>query len=525
MKRLFFRSSTSVGVSFLFLALITIISLNCRKFDLKSNIKTKKKTSNTFNVKDAKEWWFGTFRKNKSYKYINPGSPLTPKTGDLNNTRIPSWERAFGYNIGKLKVVESPLYAAKQKVLIPGSENLSDIEKDRIASATLRRLIMVKTPNNSVVARVVTIVPTLAYAQKYNYDISGFQFNKFLPNFDGYIFIGDWNENLINAVQVERGNVKRNLRFATRPVQQKNAHREASTTNSSSGQCLEWVSAWVRGCIDLAVGDEPPQLDCGDWRDEGYFVYVDCDNNQTTPYENCITNGGTPEDCACSLLGIGCPGNGSGSGNGSGNGNGNGNSGTGTSIYINIENNVTDPCMKSLVDQALDANMMNIISRFMITTFGTNETYSLEFQSLPFLDIKDTATDGKTEISRIQSPLTPTIRVKLNTLRLADASKEYIIATIFHELMHAWLVHTYPAAYEQNDQHNLFVSTPWRFNAMVLGLVEASGYTMNLWEAVALTWGGNGETLAFRSLSELEQSIIVDINEKHRKGQSGTPCQ
>lgn len=521
MKNYFFRPSATLGVSFVLLSLVTLFSVNCRKFDLKTNTNKKKNASNTFNVKDAKEWWFGFFRKTKSYKFVDPESPLTLKNGDISNTRIPSWLRAVDYKIGKLKIVESPLYAAKQKVLIPGSENLTDIEKDRIASATLRRLIMVKTPDNIITARVVTIVPTLAYAKKYNYDISTFRFNKFLPNFDGYIFIGDWNESLINAVQVERGNVKRNLRIITKPVQETKESVAEMSTNASSSQCTEWVSVWVRGCIDYAVGDEPPQLVCEDWRDEGYFVYTNCENEgPTTPYEYCVTNGGTPEDCACSLLGIGCA-------NGGGNGNNNTNNGQVGNGVSDINNDIDDPCIHYNVDQILSRDCKNELATFIHTLFGNNDEFDLTMTSLAF--DPNSVYAGAAAITSTNSPVPTATRtqIKFNTSVLAGATQEYITAVIFHEFAHAYIDHSYPYPHTNAQQHNMMVSAP-RFDALVQALLNMFGGpngTLTYQDAVDLAWGGNYSTIAFNMFTAAERSRIRQKNTEFLNGTRGTPCQ
>ncbi len=315
MKSFSLRSSASVGVSFLLLVLITILSLNCRKFDLGASEKTKK--DNPFNVKNAKEWWFGEFKKSTAYRQINENSPLFVKLDNNTVNKIPSWKRAVEYKIGKWDIVETPLFYSEQKVLLPSMQALNYEERLKVANSTITRMLLIKLPNDSVVVRTMTVVPTLQYASKINYDISGFRFNKFLKDFDGYIFISDWSGKLINSFNLRKGNVGKKLKFVKNENITHKAIEANSAVMSSGGMCLEWVPNMVRGCIGIPDGDEPPELDCEEWREDGgSYEFVECEGGEGDPHGDCYTNGGTPEECACMMMGIGCN---DGGGNGDGN--------------------------------------------------------------------------------------------------------------------------------------------------------------------------------------------------------------
>jgi len=105
-----------------------------------------------------------------------------------------------------------------------------------------------------------------------------------------------------------------------------------------------------------------------------------------------------------------------------------------------IKDSLTTPCAKSLLAQA--PTLANDIATLLNKTFGTNKNIDITIYNKPFTDkslvdsdaysmlAKDVITDGEHHID---------VYVHLNDNVLKTATQEYILATIYHEVLHGFL--------------------------------------------------------------------------------------
>ncbi|ASF44429.1 hypothetical protein [Capnocytophaga endodontalis] len=105
-----------------------------------------------------------------------------------------------------------------------------------------------------------------------------------------------------------------------------------------------------------------------------------------------------------------------------------------------IKDSLTTPCAKALLAQA--PTLANDIATLLNKTFGTNKNIDITIYNKPFTDkslvdsdaysmlAKDVITDGEHHID---------VYVHLNDNVLKTATQEYILATIYHEVLHGFL--------------------------------------------------------------------------------------
>lgn len=106
----------------------------------------------------------------------------------------------------------------------------------------------------------------------------------------------------------------------------------------------------------------------------------------------------------------------------------------------NIINELKNPCAKALVDKA--PTLANDIATLLNKTFGTNKNINITFRNKSLGNTTDVAeTDCKGTISSENRHTYHTLDcdVTLNDDVIKGASQEYILATIYHEVIHAYL--------------------------------------------------------------------------------------
>jgi hypothetical protein len=113
----------------------------------------------------------------------------------------------------------------------------------------------------------------------------------------------------------------------------------------------------------------------------------------------------------------------------------------------------------------------------------------------------------------------------LSTSQLANASQEYLVATIIHEMIHGFL-YTHPpdpTAVDKNGRDHNQMAKDW-VNTVSLVLNE---YFPDLPynDAVALSWGGLENTDAYKALPQNDRQSIENTNLYHRMGIQGTKCK
>ena len=99
-----------------------------------------------------------------------------------------------------------------------------------------------------------------------------------------------------------------------------------------------------------------------------------------------------------------------------------------------IKDSLTTPCAKALLAQA--PNLNNDIAKILRETFGTNNNINVTFKEKNSL--RGTTTSGETTRLKSSEGIID-IEIGLNPDILNSATKEYILATMYHEVIHAFL--------------------------------------------------------------------------------------
>jgi len=189
-----------------------------------------------------------------------------------------------------------------------------------------------------------------------------------------------------------------------------------------------------------------------------------------------------------------------------------------------IRDSVQNPCIKAQLNLALTAK--TTILSMLNTTFGG---------SVPFEDLSLTFTDVTTLPDTISgdagraSATSIYFDIRLNKNTLPTFSKEYILSTIYHEILHAYLYSKLTKGadgkYNISTQHEDMAT---QYVILMIGALKIAYPSISDQEAWALSWGGLEETNLYdQKLSQDQKSIIAEINRKHTNKstpRSGTYC-
>lgn len=205
-------------------------------------------------------------------------------------------------------------------------------------------------------------------------------------------------------------------------------------------------------------------------------------------------------------------------GGGGGTGSSNGNAVT------DIKNKMKDGCMKNTVDSLTGKGWTNKIAQKVNQIFGTSNKYNITFldrDAWPanYPKFNETAT-GSTYPRFVDGVLK--VDVYLNNTLLQNASKEYIAATLLHEIAHGIL--TYEHIDGADAQHNEMFQK--YMTEIAAGLKEM--YPGIGTDADALAHEGLDRTIwgsAFKTAFPQSWNAMVTIMEAYRNGKKGTKCK
>jgi hypothetical protein len=189
-------------------------------------------------------------------------------------------------------------------------------------------------------------------------------------------------------------------------------------------------------------------------------------------------------------------------------------SGSGYWIGVySITNNVTNPCIRQQVERALAESLVNAISNLVQNTFNINDKINLDLSQVGYLDADESASTSAYKQGEILN-----VEIFFNENTLPSRSKEFIMATVYHELLHAILYSNYVSPIQQHTQ-----MASQYVNILALALMEHFP-NLSMSEANHLSWGGLQGTAAWNSLTESERNAIIATNIAHKQNQSGHSC-
>ena len=207
-----------------------------------------------------------------------------------------------------------------------------------------------------------------------------------------------------------------------------------------------------------------------------------------------------------------------------------------------IKDSLTTPCAKALLAQA--PNLNNDIAKILRETFGTNDRFNITVHNKSFAtDPKHKKDVAYTEtIGRVDSYNKDILicDIYLNDDIISKASQEYILGTIYHEVVHAFLNteslslgkesfnKKYPFVKEQylsiggeQVRRYVFLDSHERFapfiDNLARGILSLPNTKVSMEEAIALAKAGVVEN---KSLSSTE----IYLDGEFKSGRKGITC-
>lgn len=261
-------------------------------------------SKDTFGVDQAKEWYYGYFKKSIYFKKLNVNSPFvgdfyktissrTSNTDARNIKKSPKWGLAQSVTQNGLQIVEMPILYDITTILLPGTQSKSQSVKEQLANASLNKILFIKKPNGQIAIRLVTIVPSIDYATSKNFDISNNNATNLEDNFSGYMMVRKWDETPIKTLKILNGNSYKNVTI-------RKMMNNVQTETEQSPCYFEWVPKIYRTCAVAYQGDEPDH-ECEEWDEVESPTEGSWELN-----EDCGIGGEHDEEDLCLLFNIGC---------------------------------------------------------------------------------------------------------------------------------------------------------------------------------------------------------------------------
>ncbi|TKC03308.1 hypothetical protein [Pedobacter cryotolerans] len=190
-----------------------------------------------------------------------------------------------------------------------------------------------------------------------------------------------------------------------------------------------------------------------------------------------------------------------------------------------VTDSTTTPCIKEGVTIGKQAN--TTIGAMLNKTFGTSNEYGgLDLQ---FIEGNTGTDDGW---CRKDGNVSWVITINQNLPNVS--SKEYILSTIYHEILHAYLEATYPKNSTgmfliPHDEHQDMAE---KYIILMTGALKLNYPNLSDPEAWGLAWGGLQDTPFYNDdtkITDDQREEIVEINRKHKNknnllDRSGTYC-
>lgn len=176
-----------------------------------------------------------------------------------------------------------------------------------------------------------------------------------------------------------------------------------------------------------------------------------------------------------------------------------------------------------MVDAAIKGDIVFDLKQSMNSIFNTNTDFNLEFVDNTLSSTLDGATDvlqaGGDPVPNSDRFILKTLslRITLNSATLPSASKEYITATILHEVLHAYFRKS-RVGFDHQVMFEEYI--PW-----YTSILKTMYPGMDPNDTQALAYGGLQDAPSYiGSLTSLQKQSYKEANDKYRSGTSGTPC-
>jgi hypothetical protein len=188
-------------------------------------------------------------------------------------------------------------------------------------------------------------------------------------------------------------------------------------------------------------------------------------------------------------------------------------------VLEDVYNNLEDPCMSAILDEANGSRGFGItLGGFLLNFFGESDQFDLNISDTTPLPIE---VDGQCVC--YQHPFIPgriVANVQMNLFGLRRASREYKVATMLHEILHGYLGFTgHLDELAEHEAMGTVYAEDMKTALMSMGI--------NANTAEALAWKGLQNTQAWAKFKREHYGRAIQIEDmqaQHYLGQIGTPC-
>lgn len=188
-------------------------------------------------------------------------------------------------------------------------------------------------------------------------------------------------------------------------------------------------------------------------------------------------------------------------------------------LVEDIKTNITDPCISSVMNDILSKDKQNEVMSYINKEFGLNENCNMNISDvLNLTDSKGIFVAGNNRSIRTGSSLT--VNIYINYGR--NSSKEFIAATILHEMIHGYIAsQNIP---QNGNEAEEIIANPQYVDWMSASLISLFPNLSTI-DANALALGGLQETSYFNSLSKDIQDASLKTIGRHEAGSEGQTCK
>jgi hypothetical protein len=247
-------------------------------------------TIDIFSQSEAKEWYYGTFKKSPEWQQSNE-----------KGKKLPDWKNGTYRRVGNMEIVEFPLMKERKTHSIPSASKLSISDISKIADGSLSRIVFIRTSNIEIFVRELDYIPNIDFLKLKGYDISDIELGNRENNFSGRIITKKWDGTILSTRISENGKITK----TGKRINNVNL-KSLSLTSATKDNCEYIVTEdYEKICFFSLVGDDVWEfLRCTEWEPTGNYSIDEYCYSDT--YE---CDYGSTESCECQLYGMGCEGN------------------------------------------------------------------------------------------------------------------------------------------------------------------------------------------------------------------------
>ncbi|MBC6110304.1 hypothetical protein ACFOG5_06025 [Pedobacter fastidiosus] len=395
---------------------------------------------------------------------------------NLKNTSIlkPIWSDSWTIRSSK----------GHQLLIVPAPEHYV-----RNKDLSIRRFFVFRTEHDETVSGQIVELLGRKFNVEENLDnlLANYEETK-ITNFNGSVYVYDINYQKVRSATYLKGQKTESFSSIV-SARADNKSFSVARPSSTNGLCATVYP--IKNGWPLIPCDNAQVISIADYTYDSYgcilritLTYV----NHTCPGQS--TSPGTSSGSASSSSGTTSPEYGGG----------------GSTINVDVSN----ICIAYQVTHALEAN--NAIKDMLEQEFlfsGLDRT----------LNISDVNNLADTVMGNTNG-YNNTINITLNENKLPGRSNEYILATVYHEILHGYmdlkLTKDSQGRFIVPNDHNTMATS---YVATMTGALQTAFPSLSTNEAWALAWGGLENTTLFNSnlLTDTQRADIKAINSRHSK--------